>query len=79
MLGSKTYVKRMMDNFNNTFGFEPSKQHSTMPPHYKRDIDTTDLFDDADKAQYWKCIGDMKWDVELGQINIMYATIVLYQ
>ena len=29
--GSKTYVKRMMDTFKNTFGFDPSKQHSVMP------------------------------------------------
>ena len=30
--GSKTYVKCLMENFNNTFGFEASKQHATMNP-----------------------------------------------
>ena len=34
-LGSKTYVKSMMDNFNNTFGVDISKQHGAMPPEYK--------------------------------------------
>ena len=32
---SKIYVKQMMDNFNNTFGFEPSKKNSATPPDYK--------------------------------------------
>ena len=30
--GSKTYVNQMLENFNNTFGFEPSKSHAAMPP-----------------------------------------------
>ena len=61
--GHKTYVKRIMDNFNNNFGSDPSKQHAAMPPGYKPEIDTTDLYNDAEKAQYWQCIGEMKWAV----------------
>ena len=30
--GSKTYVKRMVEKFKNTFVFDPSKKHSVMPP-----------------------------------------------
>ena len=74
---SKTYAKLMMDNFNINFGFIPSKQHTDMPPNYKPDIDITDLYNDADKARYCQCIGDMQWDLSLGRINIMYATDVL--
>ena len=60
---SKTYVKRMMYNFKNTLGFYPPKQHGIMHPNYKPDIDTTDLFNNHEKYQYWKCIGDMQWAV----------------
>ena len=31
---SKTYVKHMMDNFKNTFGFDLFYQHSSMPPNF---------------------------------------------
>ena len=40
-----------MENFKNTFGFEPSKQHSAMPPDYKTELDTTDLCTDTEKGQ----------------------------
>ena len=30
--GSKTYVKRLMENFKHTFVFEASKQHAAMTP-----------------------------------------------
>ena len=38
---SKKCVKRMMENFKNTFGFDPSNQYGVMPPDYKHEIDTT--------------------------------------
>ena len=41
----------MMDNFNNTFGFDTSKHNAVIPPDYKPELDTTDLFIDTDKAQ----------------------------
>ena len=49
---SKTYFKRMMENFNNNFGFDLSKQHSDMPPNYKPGMDTTGLCKDAKKYKY---------------------------
>ena len=67
-----------MDNFNNTFSFEPYKQHSVVPPDYTPDFDTTDICNDAKKAQYWQRIGKIQWYVSLGWIYIIYDTIVLY-
>ena len=75
--GSNTYVKRMMENFKNNFGFYPSKEHSTMTPDYKPGLHTTELFTDNKKAQYWKCIGEMQWSIALDQIYIMYAMVVV--
>ena len=76
---SKTYANLMMDNFKNTFGFEPFNQNSAMPPDYKTELETTELCTDNNNPQCWQCIGDMQWAVALGQIYIMYATIVLLQ
>ena len=67
----------MIDNFKNTFDFDPSKKHAAMPPAYKPELDTNGLFTDTEKAQYRQYIGDMQWAVGLGQIDIMYDTFVL--
>ena len=66
-----------MDNFNKTFGFEPSKKYATMHPYYKPDLDTNELCTDTEKAQYCKWIGEVQWFIYLGHIDIMYDTIVL--
>ena len=50
--GFKTYVKHMMDNFNNTLIFEPSRKHSAIPPGYTHELDTTELCNDTEKSQY---------------------------
>ena len=63
-----------MDNIKNTFDFEPSKKNSLMLPAYKSKKDTTDFFNDADKAQYWKYIGEIQWAIALGQVDIVYDT-----
>ena len=44
---SKTYVKRMMDNFKNPFGFDTSKQHAAILPDYKPEFYTTGLCTDT--------------------------------
>ena len=67
-----------MDNFNNTFGFDSSKQNAAMPSDYKPDINRIDICNNVDKAQYWQCIFEMQWALALGWINIMYATVAIY-
>ena len=42
--GSNTYAKHVMEIFKTTFVFETSKQHFAMPPDYKPDLDTTEIF-----------------------------------
>ena len=59
-----------MDNFNDTFVFEPYKQHDVMHPDYKPELDNTGLCTDTEKAQFWKYIGEMQWSVALGWIYI---------
>ena len=66
-----------MENFNNTFGFDLSKQHSGMPPNYKPGMDTTGLCKDAKKYKYWQFIGEIQWSITLGRINIIYDAVFL--
>ena len=40
-----------MDNFKNTFVFEPSKKHADMLPDYKLEPEITDLCNNVEKAQ----------------------------
>ena len=69
----------MINNFRNTFEFDPSKQHCDMPTNYKPELEITYLCNDDEKAQYWKCFGEMQCDAALGRIYIMYLAIVLSQ
>ena len=69
--GYKTYVKCMMDNFNNTFGFDTSKKNAAIPPDYKPELYTTDLYNDSEKAQDWTCTGEMQWAINLSRIYII--------
>ena len=66
-----------MDNFKKSFCFDPPKQHTTMTPEYKTELNTTELCNANDKSQYRQCIGDMKWAISLGRIYIMYANIAI--
>ena len=66
-----------MENFKNTFGFDLSKKHTAIPPYYNPELYTTDLFNDAEKAQYWQYIVEMQWAVTLGVIYTMYTTIFI--
>ena len=77
MWGYKTYANHMMYNFNNTFGYEPSNQHYSIPPNYKPDISITYFFNYSEKAHYWQFICEMQWAVALCCIDIMYSTIYL--
>ena len=76
---SNTFVKHMMNNFKNNFGFETTNQNTAMPHYCNPELDITDICNDDEKAQYWKCIGKTQWAVALGRIDIMYAAIVLYR
>ena len=68
-----------MENFKNNFSFEPSKKHAATPPDYMPELDTNYLCNEDEKAQYWQCIVEMKLTINLGRIDIMYATVVLSQ
>ena len=66
-----------MENFNKTFGFEPSKHHYAMPPEYKPELYTTEFFTHTEKLQYLQCKGEIKWAIALDQIDIIYANGVV--
>ena len=76
--GSKTYVKRMMDNFKNTFRFETFNKHASVPPEHNPKLTTTEIWNNDNKDLHWEYIGLVQWDVALGCIDIICATVVLY-
>ena len=76
---SKTYVKPIVDNLKNKFGLEPNNKYTATPPNYNPQLDITDLYNHANKDQYWQCINYLQSTVALGRIDTMYANFVLYQ
>ena len=77
--GSDTYVKRMLQNFELTFGHPPvnHKYHCPMDPQDHPELDESELCTDEERRQCWQCIGELQWLVALGRIDVMYTVNVL--
>ena len=77
--GAQTYVKRMLENYERTFG-EPVKKRdisSPLEPSDHPEIDDSPLLDEVDKKRYWTMIGELQWAVALGRIDIIAATVTM--
>ena len=77
-MGSTTYVKRCLKNFERLLGVKPSKKVSaTMNPKYYPELDTTDILDTRGRQIYWSLIGMLQWAVTIGRIDIHHAVMYM--
>ena len=51
--------------------------HTPSDPSHHPELDTTPLCDPAEIKNYWEIIGELKWAVSLGRIDIMCATVTM--
>ena len=72
-LGSKTYVKRMLDQYEKLFGSPPAMKNDPLPSRDHPELDVSDLCDDKDRSLYQSLIGMLQWAVTLGRYDIMAA------
>ena len=75
--GSKTYVEKMLANYERQFGSLPKKQNVPMDDGDHPEMDTSDIVSEADRTLYMSLVGAMQWAVTLGRFDIGYATMVL--
>ena len=77
-MGSTTYVKRCLDNYEKLLGLKPPKKISTpLDPKYAPELDTTDPLDNQGKQIYWSLIGMLQWAVTLGRMDIHHAVMCM--
>ena len=77
-MGSTTYVKRCLDNYEKILGLKPPKKVSTpIDPKYAPELDTTDPLDNQGRAIYWSLIGMLQWAVTIGRIDIHHAVMCM--
>jgi len=62
-LGSKTYVKRMLDQYEKLFGGPPAMKNDPLPSRDHPELDVSDLCDDKGRALYQSLIGMLQWVV----------------
>ena len=76
--GSRTYIKKMLDNYEREFGSQPSKKPSApLPTGDHPELDDTSLLDDAGIKIYQSMIGALQWCITLGRFDIQYAVMVM--
>ena len=77
--GALTYVKRMLVNYENTFGEPVPKRevHAPLTPNDHPELDDSSLLDMEEKKIYWTMIGELQWAVALGRIDIICATVTM--
>ena len=77
-MGSTTYVKRCLENYERLMGLKPPKKVSApMDPKYYPELDTTDELDTQGRKIYWSMIGMLQWAVTIGRIDIHHAVMCM--
>jgi len=63
-MGSTTYVKRSLENYERIVGLKPPKRVSQpMQSDYHPELDTIDILDSDGRQIYWSLIGMLQWAV----------------
>ena len=77
-MGSTTYVKRCLENYERLLGLKPPKKVAQpMDTKYHPELDTTDLLDSRGRQIYWSLIGMLQWAVTIGRIDIHHAVMCM--
>ena len=77
-MGSTTYVKRCLDNYEKLLGLKPPKKVSQpLDPKYYPELDESDLLDERGRKIYWSLIGMLQWAVTIGRIDIHHAVMCM--
>jgi Reverse transcriptase (RNA-dependent DNA polymerase) len=71
------YIGKIMDQYENMFGFKPKEYTSPLEKGDHPEIDTTDELDDSGVKKYQTMIGCLQWAVSLGRFDIQTATMTM--
>ena len=77
--GSKTYIKKILDQYQRLFPQENFKKKTKTPltPKYHPELDVSELLDTEGKRLYQSLIGMLQWAVTLGRYDIHQAVMTM--
>ena len=77
-MGSKTYVQRILKQFEFMMGYLPPKKvTSPIEPRDHPELDTSKLLDEKAKRLYWSVLGMLQWAVTIGRMDIHTAVMTM--
>ena len=75
--GAKTYVKRMLVNYERMFGVMPKEFNSPLEPGDHPELDTSELLDNDGIKKYQSLIGALQWAISLCRYDINCAVMTM--
>jgi hypothetical protein len=75
--GAKTYVERLLANYEKMFGQKPKEYSSPMVSGDHPELDTSDLLDEDGIKKYQSMIGALQWAVSLCRFDIHCAVMTM--
>ena len=79
MQGDIDAVQRLFAEYGRTFKTGKRPHKCPLPHIYKPELDTTDEFDVYHTSRYQQLIEILRWDVELGRIDIQLEVALMSQ
>ena len=75
--GSKTYVTKLLANYERLFGGPPAKYSSPLDPHDHPELDQSPFLRESDIKVYQSLVGALQWAITLSRIDICTAVACL--
>ena len=75
--GAKTYIKRMLANYERMFGTMPKEYSSPLDAGDHPELDTSELLDNDGIKKYQRLIGALQWAVSLCRYDINCAVMTM--
>ena len=74
---AKTYVQKMMDNYERLFDSLPKQYSAPLDPDDSPELDTSEFLDENDIKIYQSLIGCVQWAITLGRFDIAVCVMTL--
>jgi hypothetical protein len=75
--GAETYIKRLVDNYQQLFGELPTKQTCPLDKDDHPELDGSSFLEDDDITKYQSLIGALQWAITLCRFDIATAVMTL--
>jgi hypothetical protein len=75
--GAKTYIKRLLNNYQTMFGVLPTEANSPVVSGDHPELDESEEVNEEGIRQYQSLIGALQWSISLCRMDIFEAVMTL--